>query len=84
MFWTVLLLHDAIYGNYRVITLFSLYQPQFIITWREYGELSLNPIFHITYRITKKYYPGEPVNIHIESLINSIHDNNMVITTKKG
>ena len=30
-----------------------------------------------------KYYPGEPVNIHIHSLINIIHMNNRVITTKK-
>ena len=32
----------------------------------------------------KKYYPGEPVNIHIKLLINIIQDNNRVITTKKG
>ena len=31
-----------------------------------------------------KYYPGEAVNIHIQSLINIIQDNNLVITTKKG
>ena len=31
-----------------------------------------------------KYYPVEPVNIHIESLINIILENNWVITTKKG
>ena len=30
------------------------------------------------------YYPGEPVNIHIQSLINIIQENNWVITTKKG
>ena len=32
----------------------------------------------------KKYYPGEPVNIHIQSLINIIQENNWEITTKKG
>ena len=32
----------------------------------------------------KKYYPGEPVNIHIQSRINIIQKNNRVITTKKG
>ena len=31
-----------------------------------------------------KYYPGEPVNIHIQSLINIILEKNWVITTKKG
>ena len=31
-----------------------------------------------------KYYPGEPVNIHIQSLINIVLVNNWVITTKKG
>ena len=38
----------------------------------------------ITYTIMKKYYPGEPVNINIQSLINIIQDENRVITTKKG
>ena len=33
--------------------------------------------------ITKKYYPDEPVNIHIQSLINIIQEKNWVITTKK-
>ena len=32
----------------------------------------------------KKYYLGEPVNIHIQSLINIIQKNNWVITNKKG
>ena len=32
----------------------------------------------------EKYYPGEPVNIHIQSLINIIKENNWVIATKKG
>ena len=32
----------------------------------------------------EKYYPGEPVNIYIQSLINIIQENNWVITTKKG
>ena len=31
-----------------------------------------------------KYYPGEPVNIHIQELINIIQDSNWEITTKKG
>ena len=31
----------------------------------------------------EKYYPGEPVNILIQSLINIIQEKNWVITTKK-
>ena len=34
--------------------------------------------------VIKKYYPGEPVNIHIQKIINIIQDNNRVITNKKG
>ena len=30
------------------------------------------------------YYPGEPVNIHIQSLIKITQEKNWVITTKKG
>ena len=51
---------------------------------REYRELSLPPFFNIAYMIINIYYPGEPVNIHIQSLINIIQENNWVITTKKG
>ena len=32
----------------------------------------------------KKYYPGEPANIHIRLLLNIIEDKNRVITTKEG
>ena len=31
-----------------------------------------------------EYYIGEPVNIHIQSLINIMQENNRLITTKKG
>ena len=51
---------------------------------RESGEFLLPPILCITYTTTKKYYLGELVNIHIQSLINIIQDNNWLITTKKG
>ena len=37
----------------------------------------------ITYTIINKYYQGEPGNIHIQSLIDTIQENNWVITTKK-
>ena len=32
----------------------------------------------------KKYHPGEPVDINMQSLINIIRENNRVITTLKG
>ena len=44
----------------------------------------VTPIFYITYIIINIYYLGEPVNIHIQSVINIIQENNWVITTKKG
>ena len=34
--------------------------------------------------IMRKYYPGEPVNMHIESLINISQGYNWVIITKNG
>ena len=43
---------------------------------REPLEFSLYSIFCITYTIMNKYDTGEPVNIHIQSLINIIQENN--------
>ena len=40
-------------------------------------------IFYITYMIIHIYYPGEPVNIHIQPLINMMQEKDWVITTKK-
>ena len=40
--------------------------------------------FCIIYTINNEYYPGEAVNIHIQSLINIIQEDNLVIITKKG
>ena len=34
--------------------------------------------------IINRYYPGEPVNIHMKALINIIQENNWVIPPKKG
>ena len=47
------------------------------------GELSL--LLNFLYNIYdyETIFPGEPVNIHIQSLINIIQDNNRVITIKK-
>ena len=43
----------------------------------------LSLVFHITYKIINKYYPGESVNVHIQSLINIIQENNWASTAKK-
>ena len=48
--------------------------------WR----ILVTPIFYITYIIINIYYPGEPVNIHIQSLINITQENNWVLPPKKG
>ena len=48
------------------------------------GELLLPPIFSYNIYDHNKYYPGEPVNIHIKSLIYIIQQKNWVINTKKG
>ena len=42
------------------------------------------PQFLYSISDNKRYYPGEPVNINIQSLINIIQENNWKITTKKG
>ena len=62
-------------GNYPVFTV--------VMVLRESGEFSLPPFVSITYTIMNKYYPGEPVHIHIQSLINIIQGSNWVITIKK-
>ena len=48
--------------------------------WR----ILVTPIFCIIYTIMRKYYLDEPINIHIQSLINIFQENNWVITRKKG
>ena len=40
------------------------------------------PNFGITYIIMNKYYPGEPVNKNIHSLINIMQENNCLIPSK--
>ena len=46
------------------------------------GEFLLPPFFSYNIYDHQKYYSGEPVSIHIQSLINIIQDNNLLITTK--
>ena len=44
----------------------------------------LPPIFLYSINDNENNYPGEPVNIHIKSLVNIIQESNWVIITKKG
>ena len=67
-------------GNYAVFTVVMVIYHYVERIWR----ILVTPIFNITYMIINIYYPGEPVNIHIKSLLNIIQENNLVITTKKG
>ena len=43
----------------------------------------VTPNLFITYTSMKNNYRGEPVNIHMQSLINIIQEKNWVIATKK-
>ena len=67
-------------GNYPVFTVVMVIYHYVERIWR----ILVTPVFCITYMTINRYYSGEPVNIHIQSLINIIQDNNRVITTKKG
>ena len=48
------------------------------------GEFLLPLICSYNICNDQKYYPGEPVNIHILSLLDIIQENNWVLITKKG
>ena len=67
-------------GNYSVFTMVMLIYHYIERIWIILGT----PNFCVTYLITNKYYPGQPVNIHIQSIINIIQENNWVVTTKNG
>ena len=47
-------------------------------------EILLPLIFLYNIYDHEKCYPGEPLNIHIQSLIDMIQEKKRVITTKKG
>ena len=67
-------------GNYPVFIVVMVMYHYDEGIWR----ILVTPNFCITYAIMKKiYYPGEPVNIYIQPLINNIQYNNRVFTTKK-
>ena len=67
-------------GNYPVFTVVMVIYHYVERIWR----IIVTPHFSITYMTMNKYYPDEPVNIRIQSLINIMQENNLVITTKKG
>ena len=64
-------------GYYPVFTVVMAIYHYVEIIWR----ILVNPNFCTTFIIMNKYYPDEPVNIHIQSLLNIIQDKNRVITT---
>ena len=66
-------------GNYPVFTVVMSIYHYIERIWR----ILVTPDFSYKKYDNEKYYPGEPVNIHIQSLINIIQENNRVITTKK-
>ena len=55
-------------GNYPVFTVVIVINHTVEIIWK----IIATPDFSITYMIMKIQYPVEPVNIHIQSLINII------------
>ena len=59
-------------GNYPVFTVVIVIYHYVERIW----EFLLTPFFNITYMIINIYYMGEPVNIHIQLLINIIQQNN--------
>ena len=67
-------------GNYPVFAMVMVIYHYVERIWR----ILVTPKIFITYTIINKYYPGEPVSIHIQSLIHIIQENNWAITTKKG
>ena len=67
-------------GNYPVFSMVMVIYQYVDRIWR----ILVTPKNIITYRIVNKYYPGETVNINIQSLLNNIRENSWVNTTKKG
>ena len=67
-------------GNQPVFTVVMEFYHYIERIWR----IIVTPNFLYNIYDHEKYYPGEPVNIHIQSLINCIKEKKWVITTKKG
>ena len=67
-------------GNLLVFNVVMVIYHDVERIWR----ILVTPNFYTSYVIANKYYPGEPVNIHIKSLINIFQENNWGINTKKG
>ena len=70
-------------GNYQRILLFHSGNGNLPLRWENWRILITSIVLDNIYD-DKKYYTGEPVKIHIQSLINMIQENNWEITTKKG
>ena len=65
----------AIDDNYRVITLFHFGNENLPLCQDNWRIIVTTNFSYNRYDIYK-YYPGEPVNINMQSLINIIQDNN--------
>ena len=65
--------------NYPVFAVVMVIYHYVQRIWR----VLVTPLLFITYMTMNKYYPGEPINIHIQPLINIMQEKNWVITTKK-
>ena len=67
-------------GNYPVFNVVMVIYHYVERIWR----ILVTPNFPYHIYDHEKYYPGEPVNMYIKSLVNTIQENNWVITTNKG
>ena len=74
---------QVIDGNHQVTALFHRVNVKLSLRWDNCG-ISLPPIFCIPYIIIIRYYPGELINIPVQSCINIFQENNWAITTKIG
>ena len=61
-------------GNYPVFTMVMVIYHYFERIWR----ILVAPIFYIIFMIINRYYPGEPVNKRMQSLINIIQLNQLM------
>ena len=66
-------------GNYPIFNVVMVIYHYVERIWR----ILITPNFCITYIIANKYYPGVPVNIYIQLLINIIQVKKWLFTTQK-
>ena len=67
-------------GDYHVFTVVMVVYHYVDRIW----IILVTPNFLHNIYDREKYYPGEPVNVYIQSLINIIQVNSWLITIKKG